>query len=507
MSGLVPGAADTGGGAAIDADPHPPPPSRGDLVAARTAIVASAATGAAVLLVIAATGSASRSSWLLGAALMLAADLAGGAGSVVASRACRGAERLAFALLACLFLLWAATRVIWLREVAAGGSLDPTPLLEVVWMGAVALGVSVPALLYVHYRATPSWDGLMDAVATAAAVGALLWMTAFGDNPWDSAAEDVTATLHLSAGAGAAVALGGMFAWQRSSLGSWLGWMVGGAILLLLDVGLSIGSEPAVEHADVRLAAMACGLLASAFLGAAALTRAGGDGAGSRRVTGRYALIARGVPTVAVLAAIGGLAWNHGAPGGLVIAAALILGVRAFRSLRTIETLLDERSRWALTDPLTGVRNRRTFDADARDFMARAHRAGGAAALLIVDLDGFKAVNDTRGHAAGDEILVAVAAAIDATVRAGERVYRLGGDEFVVLVSHDRPEAPRVLAERLRNTVAAATARRGSPEVTASIGVSRLRPSVDGAERALRAADAALYRAKAAGRDRVVEAP
>jgi diguanylate cyclase (GGDEF)-like protein len=163
--------------------------------------------------------------------------------------------------------------------------------------------------------------------------------------------------------------------------------------------------------------------------------------------------------------------------------------------IRTQETL-------ASTDPLTGIPNRRAF-------MERIAGAVTAAAwghqtvVCLVDLDGFKAVNDAQGHAAGDVLLKAVGSALGAVVRETDTVARLGGDEFAVLADTSVAVSADALAERLRAAVAGAGRHVG---VTASVGVAEVQPG-DDVEDLLHRADAAMYRAKSAGGDRVTVLP
>ena len=154
--------------------------------------------------------------------------------------------------------------------------------------------------------------------------------------------------------------------------------------------------------------------------------------------------------------------------------------------LRTSEVL-------AATDPLTGCLNRRAF----LDRLDRA-AAGGGWVVCLVDLDGFKAVNDRSGHAAGDAVLRAVTAALGGVVRETDTVARLGGDEFAVL-AETAPDDGEPLAARLRDAVARVGAGSG---VTASVGLTVVRPGDDGSE-VLHRADQAMYRAKGAGGNRV----
>jgi diguanylate cyclase (GGDEF)-like protein len=152
----------------------------------------------------------------------------------------------------------------------------------------------------------------------------------------------------------------------------------------------------------------------------------------------------------------------------------------------------------AATDPLTGIPNRRAF-------VERVTRAvhdvawGHQSVVCLVDLDGFKAVNDAGGHAAGDAMLTAVGIALGGAVRETDTVARLGGDEFAVLADASVEPSGEMLAERLR----AAVAQVGGPVgVTASVGVAEVEPG-DDVEDLMHRADAAMYRSKTAGGDRV----
>jgi diguanylate cyclase (GGDEF)-like protein len=164
-----------------------------------------------------------------------------------------------------------------------------------------------------------------------------------------------------------------------------------------------------------------------------------------------------------------------------------------------------------VTDPLTGLPNRRYFDARLHEEVQRAARIGAPSACLFIDIDSFKHINDTFGHAVGDRALVAVGACIRRSVRLGETVARYGGEEFVALVQGDAQQA-LVVAERVRAAVEALTVLDDEAEplkLTVSIGVAAKVMKLDGppacdvASALIDAADAAMYRAKRAGRNRV----
>jgi diguanylate cyclase (GGDEF)-like protein/PAS domain S-box-containing protein len=155
-------------------------------------------------------------------------------------------------------------------------------------------------------------------------------------------------------------------------------------------------------------------------------------------------------------------------------------------------------------DVLTGLPNRRRFDAALAEHLDLCARSGPRGALLLLDLDHFKEVNDTRGHDAGDELIVSTAAVLRGPLRDGDLVARLGGDEFAILL----PDADRRGAERVAEVVVErvrANSRRlegANRRVTASIGVVTFAAASERAEDVLALADMLMYDAKDAGRDR-----
>lgn len=174
-------------------------------------------------------------------------------------------------------------------------------------------------------------------------------------------------------------------------------------------------------------------------------------------------------------------------------------------TIARLDTALSDLAREARMDPLTGVGNRRALMEEGRRMVDEAGRTGGALTVAILDLDGFKGVNDRYGHSAGDRVLAATAAAMRTEVTPDGFVGRLGGDEFCILLPR-RPltEAMAVL-ERVRAAVTRSNLDPVSPgEVATSIGVSELhRPQEDTLPQLLSRADAQVYRAKAQGRNRI----
>jgi len=156
----------------------------------------------------------------------------------------------------------------------------------------------------------------------------------------------------------------------------------------------------------------------------------------------------------------------------------------------------------ALHDPLTGLPNRTLFLDRLQQALHRAQRTGRPVGVLLIDLDGFKIVNDSLGHAAGDELLIALAPRLSAALRPGDTVARLGGDEFVIVCGDLATDADVIkVAERIRDTWARAIVVGNTPlYISGSIGISVARGGDATPDALLREADAAMYRAKERGR-------
>ncbi|WP_194912998.1 sensor domain-containing diguanylate cyclase [Catenulispora rubra] len=160
----------------------------------------------------------------------------------------------------------------------------------------------------------------------------------------------------------------------------------------------------------------------------------------------------------------------------------------------------------ASTDPLTGLSNRRAFDEALEREVTRQRRTRAPLSLLAVDVDHFKQINDTWGHAAGDDTLAALGDLLPRLVRSSDTVSRVGGEEFGVLLPDCPAPQARARADALRAEIWAAS-RDWKHPVTVSVGVATLPDSADALNDLLVAADMALYAAKESGRDRVRVAP
>jgi diguanylate cyclase (GGDEF)-like protein len=178
-------------------------------------------------------------------------------------------------------------------------------------------------------------------------------------------------------------------------------------------------------------------------------------------------------------------------PAGVVVPASLgvLLALRA-----RLERERDAMRRFALRDPLTGLANRRALDERLGYEIARHARQGEPFAVIALDLDGFKAVNDRFGHDAGDEVLCETAGAMVGAVRAQDTVVRLGGDEFCVLAPQTGAAAADHLIERVRASLAAVTT--GVSGLSASAGAAVFPADGTTPEALLAAADRAALEAK-----------
>jgi diguanylate cyclase (GGDEF)-like protein len=173
------------------------------------------------------------------------------------------------------------------------------------------------------------------------------------------------------------------------------------------------------------------------------------------------------------------------------------------RELKSTQAQLEHQ---ATHDPLTGLPNRPLFQELGEQALARSDRYGTTVAVLFLDLDRFKPVNDSFGHAVGDELLVQIAARLRASVRRGDVVARFGGDEFVVVCEH--PAGQSEMLELARRLIDALSEPVTIGSVSASVGAS-VGIAIGGGGRVtidtlIRDADAALYQAKEDGRGRAV---
>jgi diguanylate cyclase (GGDEF)-like protein len=210
------------------------------------------------------------------------------------------------------------------------------------------------------------------------------------------------------------------------------------------------------------------------------------------------------VPMFAEGQAIGILVVEQPAGGGSRIERRVVAMVERFAAYAALALrnarLMEEVRHLAVTDPLTGLANRRSFEEALDRELERAARNDEQVTLVMLDLDGFKALNDEHGHQAGDEALRAVGRALAKHARAFDTPARYGGEEFAVILPSCTSRQALVVGERLRRSVSAIDV---AVRLTASAGAATFPQHAGDAESLIRAADEALYEAKRTGRDRI----
>ncbi|MEV0426516.1 bifunctional diguanylate cyclase/phosphodiesterase [Micromonospora sp. NPDC050495] len=416
------------------------------------------------------------------------------------------ALRWFWGLLAATMVLAALGRTVWTVERLGGTTLPHTALVGALFTAGIITGT---AALLCSLAAPRSLVGqartLLDGVIVALALIPIGWVVVFRDLAAADLADplrtfgllypmfDLMQLTILVAVAGPARPM-----WPALSL-----------------IGASLATRAAADAVYVSLVAHGsyapghlidvCWPLSYLLIGAATGSRppGGGDGEEEResplppwwRVALPYLPVGGAIVAVVLSRRPSGQT-----PHLIFVGMMTLLGVLAVRqglaaneNLRLVARL----RRLAYSDQLTGLPNRLTFTRRLR----RALRAGGPVAVLLLDLDGFKQVNDRFGHAAGDRLLATIAERMGDAVRGDGMIARLGGDEFAVLLDRDRPVSPERLAARL---LAALEPLPGEEDLgvhpSASIGIAEYGPQHTSHTDLLRDADIAMYAAKAAGK-------
>ena len=290
-------------------------------------------------------------------------------------------------------------------------------------------------------------------------------------------------TRHANYALSAAVAVFGLYLLRtRRRLPRWLGNLLPSAAAIVICLPTSVEESPD-ELGPLLLtwpvtfaAAVLSARVAWATVGVATV------------VFAALAALSRGVDGLVV--------WIEVA-ASLCVVCWMVVRVQS-QALRLREAL----ARLARTDALTGLINRRGFDEALAREQARRERGGAPPALLLVDIDHFKQVNDTWGHQAGDETLRLLGGVLSTSFRSTDVVGRIGGEEFAVLLADCGPEEAAELARGLCERVRTQALGWEHP-ITVSVGVATEAELAPTATALMAAADAALYAAKAAGRDRV----
>ncbi|BCB77668.1 hypothetical protein GCM10022251_63840 [Phytohabitans flavus] len=446
--------------------------------------------------------------------------------SYLAARRSRGRLQTAWRLLALANFLWLAGELIWTGYAyLRPGGAPPTPsVADVAYLGMYAVALPAIVIGFGGTWAERQVRCMVDSALVTLGIGAVGWAVVIGPlMPGTTragaivtfaqpllAVSIVTALVvvglcghrtvppsFLLAGAAFTVAgltdAGYTYLFMIHSYGdaSWvnLGWQLE-AVLLCLAAAVAARRtepEPEVRSLDRDLAVLPAAVAVLSVVGIAlADLHTGGHLTNATLVVGL--LLA----------------------SGLLLRQVLVTRDRT-RLAAALTSALREQERLAVTDPLTGLYNRRFFQEMLRLDAERAERDGTPISLVIVDLDRFKKINDTYGHPAGDRVLVEAADRIRRAVRPADVVARYGGEEFACLLPGAGEETALEVAEQVRRalsrTPVAVPGGRGEVRLTASLGVASAgtrggRPHGD-LEGLIHDADGALYRAKARGRDQV----
>jgi diguanylate cyclase (GGDEF)-like protein len=369
-----------------------------------------------------------------------------------------------------------------------------------------AMAVVFAGLMLAPVRAATRherWKTLLDSGTVVAGASMLLWYLVIGPslvNQRASVALILAAACYplvdlLVLFALARVLLRGTGHVSRRALA-----MLGGAALAILAGDIRLGYAQAHVAVVERAAFDFAVWLTTHFLLACAAVelwrqaaRPFREAGTTRRVAGRLPYLGIGLGYGLLAAAAvredGVFPW-----GGLILGAATITGSVVLRQLVVQKEITEA----AETDPLTGLANRARLQYELSRALRRAARGGGGVAVLLVDLNGFKQINDTRGHQVGDRLLVAVATAMRDAVRESDLVSRLGGDEFAVLVYPvTDPATVGTVAEKVNQAIAGPFVVAGQPmNASASIGVAAGEPGELSPDALLHRADMAMYDVK-----------
>ncbi|MBV1851217.1 bifunctional diguanylate cyclase/phosphohydrolase [Catellatospora tritici] len=464
---------------------------------------------------LAATRNSPNGSRFVGEVLYLVPIAAAAALSVVAARRTRQRVRTAWRLLVASNSLWLLGESIWAfyTYTTPGGAPVPS-IADAVYLASYAC--ALPAIviglgLVLVGRA----QGLVDALLVAAGAAAIGWQLVIGPllpSDWN-AATLVTFIYPVLSVSIVSILVAVLLSGSKSIPASMI--LVGAAF------GVSAVTDAAYAYITVVREYASSSWVNLGWQGEAVLLCLAAVVAARRSEADKPGVIDPDItllPAVVAVLAVGGLAAADLILVGrlsevtLAVSVLLLLGllVRQVVAARDRTRLTQQLRTAAVTDQLTGLHNRRFFQEMIGLEAERAARRRTPLSLVLVDLDHFKAVNDTFGHSVGDAVLIDIAQRLRRACRASDLICRYGGEEFVCLLPGTDAAGAAELAERMRATVGGAPVLvRGGDciDLTASIGVATAEPGTDGQvdiDALVNAADMAVYQAKDLGRDRVV---
>ena len=426
-----------------------------------------------------------------------------------ASAGAAGPGRLAWGLLASGQALFALTNLAFAAVDVAGVAIPEVSAFDVLWLAYYLPTLGAVAIFYRRRRPEPGWIGVVNALILTGSLTLIVWewaLTPLAQSGAGGVEGTAINTLYptldlfgLSVMAWLVLRHGGRPRWLLWLAGSFLVAVVADAVYLrgaLLE-------EPRAIGASAALYVVAAGCIAVA----AVLRRAAGPvNVGGTRPLRPHAWM-QVVPFVLVIPLLAMLSDGRRDPVADTLAD-IVIGIVIARlswSVIRLDTVGRENQRLLVTDPLTGANNRRFLAEELVRLAARARRDGSSLALVMLDLDGFKLVNDTLGHGVGDAYLRRLVSEMRTRLRAGDVLCRMGGDEFLVLLPGTDEEGAVQLTERLEEAVVIA---RDSVcpriPVGGSFGAAAQAGAALDAPELLQRADVAMYAAKRAGGARTI---
>lgn len=436
--------------------------------------------------------------------------IAEGVGAIACAFVARklaGHARIAWACFAAALAIWSLTDWAYLVAMVTHVDVPEVSAFDIGWLLFYAPMCAGLSLAYRRLRSERGWQGLLDGTLLALTAGLFGWMFVLEPLAHD-AAGGITGMLVNLLYPGFDLLIVATIFWivlrLRKVAPAWL-WLMSAALAcqMLGDLAYLVASA---HNADAAASYSPVAFTAGGWLWALAACCRAGEARRSWFAPQQSSppVWSRAIPFVLGCAMFGPLIPADPVVGLVAMAGAALAIARVVHTLAVNDRLLEERNNLLGLDPLTGAHNRRHFTTELEDALRRCKRSGEPISLIMFDLDRFKSVNDSYGHAAGDELLCTIVARARAALRSGDIICRLGGDEFAVIAPQIPVAGANLVASRLREAV-----RRASEElipgcgVTASLGIANAPDHGTDPTDLIRFADEALYAAKGAGRNTI----